>query len=98
MATEFQCENMDDMVYVIEGKEFKYSECDVLSERDSEFKPMLDIILRSAEGFYADINVQSSDRKFGKAAIRRGTYDGKLCDEETAKTFAGYARAFSNKS
>ena len=98
MATEFQCENIDDMVYVIEGKVFKYSECDVLSERESEFKPMLDIILRSAEGFYADINVQPSNREFGKAAIRRGIYDGKLCDEATAKTFAGYAQAFSTNS
>lgn len=98
MATEFQCENMEDMVYIIEGKEFKYSECEVISEKESKFKPMLNLVLRSREGFYADINVQSSDGEFRKEAIKRGAYDGKLCGEETAKAFASYADAFSTKS
>jgi len=98
MSIKFKCENIEDMTFNIEGKEFKYSECEILSERQVEIAPEFEIILKSKDGNYAEISVLSSKNERGKENITTGTYDGALRDQETAENFAFLAASMPKHS
>ncbi len=94
MTTEFECASFDELVLIIEGIEFKYSECKVLSERESKRFPNVELVLKSPCGHFAEALVSSRDAEVGKSNIVRGEYDGLLIDEDVALSLAKLAKSY----
>ena len=94
MTTEFECASFDDLVLVIGDIEFKYFECEIMSERANKRFPNVELILKSPCGYFAEALVSSHDSKVGKENIVRGEYDGLLIEEDVALSLAKLANAY----
>jgi hypothetical protein len=94
MTTKFECTSFDELVLIIEGIEFKYSECQVMSERESKRFPNVELVLKSPCGHFAEALVSSQDSDVGKSNIVRGEYDGLLIEEDVALSLAKLAKSY----
>lgn len=94
MATAFENTSFDDLLLIIGGVEFKYSECKVLSEREHKKFPHVELILESPCGHFAEVLVTSHDKEPGKDNIVRGEYDGLLVDQDVALSLSKLAKAY----
>lgn len=94
MTTEFECTSFDELVLIIKDVEFKYSECKVMSERESKRFPNVELVLKSPCGHFAEVLVSSHDSEVGKSNIVRGEYDGLLIDEDVALSLAKLANSY----
>ena len=93
MATEFTCNAFEEIVFNIDGTEFKYSECQIMSETENKRFPNIEIVIKSPSGDCAEVVVTSHDKAVGKSNIVRGTYDGGLLDEDVAIGLSKLANA-----
>ena len=94
MATEFECTSFDDLVFIIGGIEFKYSDCEVLSEREHKKYPHVELMLKSPCGHYAELLVTSHDKEPSKDNFVRGEYDGLVLDEDVVLSMAKLAKSY----
>jgi hypothetical protein len=94
MTTEFECASFDELVLIIKDIEFKYSECKVMSEKESKRFPHVELILKSPCGHFAEALVTSHDPEVGKENIVRGEYDGLLIEEDVALSLAKLANSY----
>ena len=95
MKIEFECEKFDDLVFTVEGLEFRYTECLVLAERASKVIPIIDLVLKSPEGKYAEVIVRSHDQSVGKENIYRGYYVAELIGGSYAEESATLINVFN---
>lgn len=93
MATEFTCDAFEEIVFNIDGLEFIYSECQVMSEIEHKRFPNVEMVIKSPNGEFAEIVVTSHDKAVGKSNIVRGTYDGGVLDEDVAIGLSKLAKA-----
>ena len=94
MVTEFECNAFDELVFSIDGVEFKYSECTVMSEVEQKRFANVELILKAPCGTFAEVVVSSSDKEVGKSNIFRGTYDGDVLEEDVAIGMSRLANGF----
>lgn len=84
MKFEFTCDFFDDLIFIIESKEFRYKECEILAERESKAISVIDLVLKSPTGDYTEIIVRSSNSATGKDNFKNGYYVGQLVSPEYA--------------
>jgi len=94
MVTEFECNKFDELVFTIDDVEFKYSECTVMAEVEHTRFPNVELVLKNADGVFAEVVVTSSDKEVGKSNIFRGTYDGDVLEEDVAIGLSKVAKGF----
>ena len=93
MKMEFSCDSFDELEFLVGSREFKYKECEVLAERDSKAIPVIDLVLKSPTGDYAEI-IDRSSGSTGKENFKQGYYVGELISPEYAIESADLINAF----
>lgn len=88
MKIEFECDSFENLTFIVQGHEFKYASCHVMAERDSKALPVVDLVLKSLEGKFAEVIVRSHDTQMGKENFRRGFYVAELVSAEYAEESA----------
>jgi|TARA_B110000503_G_scaffold53778_1_gene86334 hypothetical protein len=92
--TKFKCASFDNLIFVVDDIEFKYSECKVMSEKEHPKYAHVELILKSPCGNYAEVLVTSDGDKPGKSNIVSGEYDGMLIDQSVATALTKLNHAF----
>tara|TARA_B110000503_G_scaffold86390_1_gene131518 strand:+ start:165 stop:518 length:354 start_codon:yes stop_codon:yes gene_type:complete len=95
--TKFKCTSFDELIFVVDDIEFKYSECKVMSEKEHPKYAHVELILKSPCGHYAEVLVTSDGEKPGKNNIVSGEYNGMLVDQSVATALAKLFKAFQEE-
>lgn len=94
MKTNFNCKSFEDIIFSIGSEEFKYKECEILAERIGQAVPVIDIVLKSPKGLYAEIIVRSNSPSTKKVDFVQGYYVGQIVSNEYATESAALTNAF----
>jgi hypothetical protein len=93
----FKCTSFNELVFLIDDIEFKYSECKVMSEKEHKKYAHVELILKSPCGHYAEVLVTSDGKKPGKRNIVSGEYDGMVVDQDVATAIAKLTQTYQDR-
>jgi hypothetical protein len=97
MKKTFDITEFGAFTFEVNGESISYSDCEVLAERKSFNRQVIDSVLKISDEKFVHIMVGAESPEYSQNGITKGYYLAERIDEESAKDLAAITNAFTAK-